>query len=232
MPSGPEQAQVDYYRARAGEYDDFWHARGLYAKERDVRAQWLSDTGEAERQVARWLADGPGERGGHVLELACGTGIWTRLLVDGADRVTALDSSPEMIALNREKVGARHVDYEVADLFRWDPDGRSFDAVFMGYWHSHVPDERLADFWSLVQRSLVPGGRVMLVDSASYPPQREGDDAAVVERRVLKDGVEYHVVKRYWSPAKLCDHLAGLGWRADARTTANGMILLAEMGRL
>src|SRR5947209_16844978 len=76
--------QIDYYRARSPEYD----ADALHAPGGDELIQALSDFRPA----------------GEVLELACGTGAWTRLLVEHADAVTAVDASPEMLAATAARV--------------------------------------------------------------------------------------------------------------------------------
>ncbi|GAA1250630.1 class I SAM-dependent methyltransferase [Oryzihumus leptocrescens] len=226
MSEGRLGGQVDYYRARAGEYDDFWFRRGAYELEGPLQAQWFEDAAEAEEAVRRWVPAGA------VLELACGTGIWTRVLVQRAARVTAVDASPEMIELNRHRVSGAPVDYVVADVFSWAPPKAAFDAVFMGYWHSHVPDGRLDTFWAWVRSVLRPGGRVMLVDSSPYPPGTPGDPAARAEARTLNDGRRFEVVKRYWDPGDLRAYLAGRGWQTRARTTGHGMVLLAELEAL
>ena len=59
--------------------------------------------------------------GGRALELACGTGLWTRRLVRHADTVTAVDASPEVIELARAGLDDPKVDYVRADLFAWEP---------------------------------------------------------------------------------------------------------------
>ncbi len=78
--------QLAYYRARATTYD---------ASLGDGLEGTLTAVDELLQQLR------PFE---HVLELACGTGIWTRLLLDVAQRVTAVDAAPEMLALNAAKV--------------------------------------------------------------------------------------------------------------------------------
>lgn len=223
MGTGPEDAQAEYYRARAREYDDFWYRRGPYALEPEIGAQWSADTTEAEAAARRWAPDGT------VLELACGTGIWTRLLVERATRVVAVDSSAEMIELNRHRTAGHRVEYVKDDLFSWQPPKGGFDGVFMGYWHSHVPDRRLTSFWEGVRAALRPGGRVMLVDSAPFPPGTPADRTARTEARTLRDGRQFDVVKRCWDPVQLGDWLDSRGWRVDARTTTHGMILVAEL---
>ena len=78
--------QRRYYRERAPEYDDWWFRRGGYALDPETAARWFADVRELEAALE---AFGPR---GDVLELAAGTGIWTRHLLRHADRVTAVDA--------------------------------------------------------------------------------------------------------------------------------------------
>ena len=102
---------------------------------------------------------------------------------------------PEMLALARRQVPAGRVRFIEADLFGWEPD-RRYDAVFFGFWLSHVPLERFADFWDLVARALKPGGRVAFVDDAFRTPDEliEGEESATIQRR-LNDGTAFRAVK-------------------------------------
>jgi demethylmenaquinone methyltransferase/2-methoxy-6-polyprenyl-1,4-benzoquinol methylase len=155
---------------------------------------------------------------GAVLELAAGTGLWTERLVRSATTVTAVDSSPEVLALNRERTAPAPtpVEYVVADLFSWEPP-RRYDVVFFSFWISHVPPGRFDGFWDLVDRALVPNGRVYLIDNG--PPTDWYDGEGGVTRRELADGRAWDIVKVYWAPDELRDRLASLGWRAHLRMT-------------
>jgi SAM-dependent methyltransferase len=54
---------------------------------------------------------------GDVLEIGCGTGAFARLLAERADHVTALDLSPQMIRIARERSKQYpEIDYEIADV--------------------------------------------------------------------------------------------------------------------
>ena len=222
--------QRDYYRARAPEYDDWWLRREGYALDAGAREGWFADVVELEAELRRF---GPA---GEVLELAAGTGIWTRRLAEHADRVTAVDASPEVLARNREKVGpGAAVDHVVADVFEWEPT-RAFDVCFFSFWLSHVPRVRLAGFWEIVGRALGPDGRVFLIDNAhpdvgdarhSHTVGRGGE----IARRNLADGREFEIVKRFWSTAELEDELAALGWQFAARETRHGNFLFASGDR-
>jgi trans-aconitate methyltransferase len=69
---------------------------------------------------------------GSVLDLACGPGTWTGCLLRHASDVTAVDASPEMLAIAASRVGDdAPVRFVEADLFTWEPD-RRYDVVFMG----------------------------------------------------------------------------------------------------
>jgi SAM-dependent methyltransferase len=89
---------------------------------------------------------------GEVLELACGTGFWTRHLAGLADRITALDGSVEMLAEARRR-GLSNVDFRQQDLFHWQPR-RHWDAVFFAHWLAHAPEDRFDPFWAAVRRAV------------------------------------------------------------------------------
>jgi demethylmenaquinone methyltransferase/2-methoxy-6-polyprenyl-1,4-benzoquinol methylase len=218
--------QRRYYSARAPEYDDWWLRREGYALDGEARAGWFADVAELEAELDRFAP------AGDVLELAAGTGIWTRRLAQHADRVTAVDASPEVLERNREKVGrGAAVDHVVADVFAWEPP-RRFDVCFFGFWLSHVPEARLAGFWDLVARALRPGGRVFLVDNArTGDPRHTVSRSGEVMRRRLADGREFEIVKRFWTPTGLAEEAAAHGWRLRARETAHGNFLFASGAR-
>ncbi len=213
--------QIAYYQARAGEYDEWWLRRGRYALPADLERSWFEDVAEAEAALHEFAPTG------RVLELACGTGLWTQHLVGYADQVTAVDASPEVIELNRERLGGAPVDYVVADAFEWQPPAASYDVVVFTYWLSHVPDDRLDAFWSSVRTALRPDGRVFLVDSTPYPPDSVHPTGGRPQRRELNDGRTFNISKRYWAAPEHETDLRRRGWDVSARETTNQMILVA-----
>lgn len=211
--------QVAYYRARAGEYDEWFFRTGRYDRGPEQRDRWESEVRLVEAELRQQL---PAE---HVLELACGTGLWTRHLAPNAVRLVAVDASPEVIAVNRDRTSAGHIEYLVADLFSWQPPARSFDMVFFGFWLSHVPPERFEEFWAMVRRALKPAGRVFWVDSlldqSSTAKNHGALDTSGVTRRRLNDGREYRVVKVFYEPQDLERKLEQLGFRGFARSSGS-----------
>jgi len=207
--------QVAYYRARAGEYDEWFLREGRYDRGPEHRAQWFGEIATIRRALAATIHDR------NVLELACGTGLWTEQLAKQNRSVVAVDASPEVIAINENRVRADHVRYEVADLFRWSPRAR-FEAVFFAFWLSHVPAGRFDGFWATVQSALEPGGKVFFVDSQPAPEGTALDQGlgtgGVVERH-LNDGRTFRVVKVFHQPAPLQERLQRLGWAAEVQAT-------------
>lgn len=209
--------QSEYYRARASEYDEWWFRNGRYNQGAALNAQWF---GEIRTVAAMLEAKAPL---GRVLELACGTGNWTRELARLGSEVTALDASPEMLEINARKVLSSSVRYIQTDLFAWTPDAR-YDFVFFGFWLSHVPEDLFVGFWEFVRRCLRDDGRVFFVDSLS-PSTGTAADHCVQERgtnlqrRQLNDGREFQVYKIYYDPANLTERLRGLGWDFDVLRT-------------
>jgi SAM-dependent methyltransferase len=210
--------QVSYYRARAAEYDDWWFRRGRYDDGSEANARWFAEAAEVESALERFGARAD------VLELACGTGLWTRHLARTATHLTAVDASPEMIELNRARVGDAAVEYVEADIFDLQLPGR-YDACCFGFWLSHVPEDRFRDFWDGVGRALSPGGRVFFVDSGRDASHRAHTTGGDPELRSLADGREFRIVKRYHEPRELERRLAELGFRFTVSTTARGSMI-------
>lgn len=195
--------QADYYRRRAAEYD----------------ATAYGDVAAARTRIARLVA--AMHPAGSVLEIACGTGLWTEAIAEVADSVLALDASQEVLAIARTRVRPGAVRFEAADIFGWTAPGR-FDVVFFSAWLSHVPAARFAEFWTELRGLLADGGRVLFIDEHVDERGKEaylpGSDE-LVERR-LQDGTTYRIVKNFVDPDAWAQRLHELGW--DCTITRDG----------
>ena len=192
--------QVDYYRRRADEYD----------------ATAYGDVAAARARIARLVAEM--RPAGSVLEIACGTGLWTEALAGLADTVTAIDAAPEVVEIARDRVRSANVSFEVADVFSWTPDDR-FDVIFFSAWLSHVPTNRFEQFWQWLRGLLAEDGRVLFIDEHVDEREKEAYVAGrdeVVERR-LRDGGTFRVIKNFVDPERLELRLRRLGWDCAIR---------------
>ena len=209
--------QLEYYRARAAEYDQWFLRQGRYDRGPQVNQRWHKEVALIRAALDDFQPQG------EVLELACGTGLWTQQLARHASDILAVDGAAEMLALNRERMQHASVQYEQADIFAWSTS-RRFDVVFFGFWLSHVPRERFEPFWETVRSVLKAAGRVFFVDSLPNPASRANDHAppdmtSDRQTRILNDGRQFEIVKRYYDPAELQEKLNGLGWTAQVNVS-------------
>jgi ubiquinone/menaquinone biosynthesis C-methylase UbiE len=192
------EEQIRYYSRRAAEYDE------TSMPPNDPLATYGQQLSDAlDRFQPR----------GKILELACGTGTWTKLLLKHASEVVAVDASEEMLDIARSKVSSAGVRFVKADLFSWTPDDR-YDVVCFFFWLSHVPPSRFKAFWDLVRTCLVPSGRVFFADEGPHDFWQEDfveDDRPIV-RRTLRDGSTHRAVKVFWEARNLQDRLHRFGW--------------------
>jgi demethylmenaquinone methyltransferase/2-methoxy-6-polyprenyl-1,4-benzoquinol methylase len=217
----PERSMIDYYEARAPEYDDWYLRRGRYARGAIHDAAWNAELDSAGRWLdgLRWT--------GEIVELAAGTGWWSPLLASRGE-LSLYDASPAALDRARERLVAHDLRAHLHVRDAWAEPDRAVDGLFMGFWLSHVPRERLADFLALARRWLKPDGRFAAIDSlpdaasgaADHP--EPADDLAT---RRLADGREFTIVKVYYAPDELIAALRGAGFEAVEVATTGRFFL-------
>jgi len=146
-----ESTDVAYHRSRAATYD------------RDVTA----DYGVYDGLVLPWLFDRlVASRSIRALDLGCGTGGLTVLLARQGLTVDAVDHSPDMLAVAREKVDAEglsaSVTFAESDIRSLEFPDRSFDLVTCQRVLHHVPEADAVI--SEAARVLKPGGIFFVSD--------------------------------------------------------------------
>lgn len=153
-------------------------------------------------------------RGHTVLELACGTGYWTRILAEVADKVVATDINPEMIAMARLRaMPADRVELRVADAYDLPADLGDFTAVFIGFWWSHVKREDQEKFLAQLKAKVGKDILVVLLDDAyvegsSETVARTDQEGNTYQIRMAPDGERYEIPKTYPSDSALRKKLA------------------------
>jgi ubiquinone/menaquinone biosynthesis C-methylase UbiE len=189
----------DYYAARAPEYDAVYLKPERQADLRAIEA-WLPARFEQSR----------------LLEVACGTGYWTRFLAPVAASVLAIDSAPETLRIAEARVNDRKVRFQVGDAYALPTSEPRCDAAFAGFWFSHVPRARVREFLAGLGAVLAPGSSVLLLDNryveGSSSPISESDaEGNTFQQRSLSDGTAHRVLKNFPSEARLRSDVAGLG---------------------
>ena len=188
-PAGP--TMQDYYAARATEYDR------IYLKperQPDLRA------------IEAWLA--PIFAGANVLEVACGTGYWTRFIAAAAAKVLAVDAAVETLELARNRVPKGKVQFRVGDAYALTATEPPCNAAFAGFWFSHVPKHRTREFLIGLNAALEPGATVVLLDNlfvegSSSPISETDAEGNTYQARRLDDGSVHRVLKNFPSEVEL-----------------------------
>ena len=214
---------IAYYDARAPEYDDFYLRRGRYQHGVIDDMAWQMELDQA----TAWLDDVPFS--GRIVELASGTGWWSPLLA-GKGELWCYDAAAAPLELARRRLVAHHLLAHLHHRDAWSPpEPPPAGGLFTGFWLSHVPRHRLADFLRLAHAWLAPGGTYAFIDSrfdpASSAAGNDWDAATEVATRRLADGRSFRVPKVYYEPAELERALGTAGF-GDATVSTTGRFFL------
>ena len=154
-----------------------------------------------------------------MLEVACGTGYWTRLVSQTAREITATDSVEEVLNIARRKTYHCPVAFRLEDAYRLSFEAEAFDGGLANFWFSHLPKHRIDRFIAGFHHTLRPQASVFLADNVLVPDvggeliRRAGDDNTY-RRRTLRDGSEHVIIKNYYSAEDLIaifgQHVPGL----------------------
>lgn len=112
-----------------------------------------------------------------ILEIGCGRGAFARLLSTRANHVLAIDFSPEMIRLAREKSGQlgmpkgqeaglpprsfSNINFQVADILEYNLHAEHFDCIASIATLHHLP---LREVLMKMKAALKPDGILLLLD--------------------------------------------------------------------
>ncbi len=169
---------MEYYDRRAAEYDDTVN-RGAIEEASRLRT------------VLKAL---PPCR---VLDVACGTGAFTRSL---SGHVIALDQSKNM--LTRARLRVRSAAFVRADAVRLPFKNGAFDRVIASHFYGHL---NLPDRDAFLAEAHRVASEVILVEA----PPGHAAHAGGWEQRKLNDGGTFSIYTRYFEPRQLADELGG-----------------------
>ncbi|MGH2468184.1 MAG: hypothetical protein ACRDGL_10740, partial [Candidatus Limnocylindrales bacterium] len=135
----------------------------------------------------------------------------------------------------RERLVAHHLRAHLHVRDAWAaPEPPPADALFTGFWLSHVPRVRLDAFLALARGWLKPGGHLAFIDSrrdpASGASDQDWDAATETSQRRLADGRRFTIPKVYYTPDALRPALARAGF-TEVELTATARFFLLGSGR-
>lgn len=158
--------KVTLSMVRAGEIE---HG-ALIADRAEAVWNWTSPAGRqrAERRARLIIREAGLQPGMHVLELGCGTGVFSRYFASTGCRLTAIDVSPELLHQAAENVTGDHVEFRVDDAERLSADAHTFDAVVGSSVLHHL---QLSPALKEILRVLKPSGRIAFAEPNMMNPQ-------------------------------------------------------------
>ncbi len=102
------------------------------------------------------------ERCGQILEIGCGTGEFSRLLAARAEKVLAIDLSPQMIRLaQRHSQLYPNIDFVTGDVMTRHLPDNQFDCIATLTTLHHLPTEPVL---RRIRKALKPGGVFVCLD--------------------------------------------------------------------
>jgi hypothetical protein len=113
----------------------------------------------------------------------------------------------------------------------WAEPDRQVDALFCGFWLSHVERDRTGDFLALARRWLKPGGIFAFIDSLPDPQSGAADHpapSADTSVRRLDDGRSSRSSRSTASPAELESALRDAGFATAAVATTGRFFVLGS----
>jgi SAM-dependent methyltransferase len=190
---------ADYYRDRSAEYD------AIYTK-----PERQEDLASLHAVLPPLVA------GRRVLEIAAGTGYWTRTLSRSASVITATDINAETLDVAREReFGPAAVALQVADAYALDQVPGEFDTAFIGFFWSHVPRADLPRLLAGLHARLGAGAGVIVLDNryvpgSSTPIRATSPEGDTFQLRTLNDGRSYEIVKNFPSRDRFTADIGGV----------------------
>ncbi len=185
-----------YYADRAYEYNKTY-----------LRPERQKDIKKLHKLLKRLLSDH------RVLEIACGTGYWTRTIASVSKFITAVDINEEVLQIARNRgISSDHVFFIQDDVYSLKKIKNNFSAGFAGFWWSHILKSELKRFLALFHSKLQSDALLIFMDNRrvegiSTPISRIDIDGNTYQVRKLEDGREYEILKNFPTKKEILETL-------------------------
>ncbi|WP_078418603.1 class I SAM-dependent DNA methyltransferase [Bacillus cereus] len=183
-----------YYSKRANEYEAVYYRDDLV---RQAEQRML------EEQLKIIC------KGKKVLEVACGTGYWTKYVTDVAAHITAIDYSEEVLVIAKEKgLSKEKVTFQKGDAFSLEQIKGDFQGAYANFWFSHIKKGEITSFLMQLHQVLGKGAIVCFADNLYNEGIggefiRKDGDINTYKIRTLLNGERYEIIKNYYTKEEL-----------------------------
>ncbi len=184
----------EYYSRRAEEYDDIYHRPDkTRLKEQKFLAEYISQT----------------FKGKFVLELACGTGFWTKHLIKSAKKILATDYSKNMLEIASYRLAKNsNIILLQGDAYNPPISSPKFNGAMANFWFSHIPRGKIKKFLDTLHSKLAKNSVVVFIDGV-YIEGLGGELISKDKRedtfkmRTLSSGEKFDILKNYYNEKEL-----------------------------
>ena len=190
-----------YYQKRAKEYDRVYQKPERQADLKQLH-QYLKTTFDNKT----------------VLEIACGTGYWTKTIAQTCTSIIATDINEAVLEIARKKnYNGASVTFKALDLWQLAIPPKPYDSLFGGFIWSHILTTDLPRFLALLKSQLTKNGALIFIDNkyvkgSNTPIARTDDAGNTYQIRRLQNGTAYEVLKNFPSKEEIEDLIADLGF--------------------
>jgi len=139
----------------------------------------------------------------NVLEIACGTGYWTKTMAKTSRSIQAIDYNTSVLEIAQAKeYGNTPVTFQQEDIWKLQAPKVKYDIVFGGFIWSHIANGKLTDFLNLLRQQIKKDGVLLFIDNqyvagSSTPISRTDKNGNSYQLRKLADGTEYEILKNF-----------------------------------
>lgn len=183
---------ITYYAKRAKEYES------VYNRKIPKRLKEQKFIGKYVKQAFK---------NRYVLELACGTGYWTKYLINSADKILATDINYEMLAIAADKIKSSSVQFLVGDAYNPPVGAPKFTGGMANFWFSHISKKNIKKFLNSFHTRFSKGSIIIFVDDV-YNKDLGGN---LVRKENMKDtfkqrklrNEKFEILKNYYSQKEL-----------------------------
>ena len=178
--------QITYYQKRAKEYELIYDNED---RQHDLK--------EIKSYLGKQFLDKD------ILEIACGTGYWTKVLAKKVKSIVATDVNQTVIDIARQKKYPRkNVFYKKIDYRELDQLQSTYDGLFGGFIWSHIAKQKFEHFLTIISSRLNEGAELIFIDNKyvhgkSTPLSRQDSHGNTYQKRTLHSGEEFEVIKNF-----------------------------------
>jgi demethylmenaquinone methyltransferase/2-methoxy-6-polyprenyl-1,4-benzoquinol methylase len=139
-----------------------------------------------------------------ILEIACGTGFWTKTISEVSTKITATDLNEKVLEVAKNKKFNCKIDFIQDDSYKLEKITEKHNSLFAGFWFSHIPKSRVHEFVEVIHKKLHEHAIVVFMDNLyvegnSTPISRVDTEGNSYQNRKLKDNSQHEILKNFYA---------------------------------